>query len=179
MEKSFGTVAKMLGRLFYSPHVYRRLKRLIQDTKPDVAYVLHFLRRMSPSIIDACADAGVPVVVRLSDFGLICANKIFFRNGKNCQLCEKNQCYGLRYRCVKGSFFASAVRDLAHRFHRLRGVFKKTDVLVCPSLYMANVFGRNSYLIGEKNYLHDSIVTPKFPSDSILILSPVFPFTVL
>ncbi|MBC8395056.1 MAG: glycosyltransferase family 4 protein [Deltaproteobacteria bacterium] len=145
MKKTPGLVAKMLGRQFYSPHVYKKLRQLIRDTRPDVAYVLHFLKRMSPSVIDACADEGVPAVVRLSDFGLICANNIFFRDGKICQLCEKNQKYGLKYRCVKGSFFASTVRYLAHRFHELRGVFKKIDALVCPSKFMKEVFNRNSH----------------------------------
>lgn len=145
MKKTPGLVAKMLGRQFYSPHVYRKLKRLIQDTKPDVVYVLHFLKRLSPSILDACHHCRVPVVVRLSDFGLICANNIFFRDGKICQLCEKNQIHGLKYRCVKGSLFASAVRYLAHRFHETRGVFKKIDTLVCPSNFMTAVFSRNSH----------------------------------
>lgn len=143
MKKGPALVAKMLERQFFSPHVYKKLRRLIQETKPDVAYILHFLKRMSPSVIDACADAGVPVVVRLSDFGLICANSIFFRDGKVCQLCEKSQFYGLKYRCVKGSLFASAVRYLAHRFHEGRGVFKKIDTLVCPSKFTAEVFQRN------------------------------------
>ncbi len=143
MKKGPMLVAKMLGRQFYSPHVYKKLRRLIQDTNPDVAYVLHFLKRLSPSVIDACAAENVPVVARLSDFGLICANNIFFRDGKICQLCEKNQKYGLKYRCVKGSLFASTVRYLAHRFHEMRGVFRKIDTLVCPSKFMAEVFERN------------------------------------
>ena len=150
MKKGPALVARMLGRQFYSPHVYKKLQRLIRDTKPDVAYVLHFLKRMSPSVIDACAAEGVPVVVRLSDFGLICANSIFFRDGKVCQLCEKNQFYGLKYRCAKGSLFASAVRYLAHRFHESRGVFKKIDTLVCPSKFMSEVFRRNPHFQASK-----------------------------
>ena len=167
MKKTPGLVAKMLGRQFYSPHVYKKLRRLIRDTKPDVAYVLHFLKRMSPSVIDACADAGVPVVARLSDFGLICANNIFFRDGKICQLCEKNQFNGLKYRCVKGSLFASAVRYLAHRFHETRGVFKKIDTLVCPSKFMTAVFERNAHFgIAEVEHLPTFIDTAPFSSMS-------------
>ena len=165
MKKTPGLVAKMLGRQFYSPHVYRKLKRLIQDTKPDVVYVLHFLKRLSPSILDACHHCRVPAVVRLSDFGLICANNIFFRDGAVCQLCEKNQIHGLKHKCVKGSLFASAVRYLAHRFHEVRGVFKKIDTLVCPSRYMAKVFERNAHFgTSEVEHLPTFIDTaPFFP----------------
>ncbi len=145
MKKTPRLVAKMLARQFYSPHVYRKLKRLIKETKPDVAYVLHFLKRLSPAVIDACSYSGVPTVVRLSDFGLICANSIFFREGNICLECEKDQKNGLKYRCVKGSFFASAVRHYAHRFHEKRKVFHKIDHLVCPSKFMAEVFARNPH----------------------------------
>ena len=142
MKKTPGLVAKLLARQFYSPHVNRKLKTLIKDTQPDVAYVLHFLKRLSPSIFDACHSCGVPVVARLSDFGLICANSIFFRDGKTCLECESDQKNGLKYRCAKGSYFASAVRYYAHRFHAARNVFQKIDSLVCPSKFMAEVFGR-------------------------------------
>lgn len=145
MKKTPVLMAKLLARQFYSPHVYRRLKKLIQDTKPDVAYVLHFLKRLSPSIFDACNHCGVPVVVRLSDFGLICANSIFFRDGRVCTECEEDQKNGLRYQCAKGSFFPSAVRYYAHRFHEGRDAFGQVKALVCPSEFMTAVFSRNSY----------------------------------
>jgi len=145
MKKTPGLVSKMLARQFYSPHVYRKLKKLIKDTKPDVAYVLHFLKRLSPSIFDACHSCGVPVVVRLSDFGLICANSIFFRDGKVCLECEADQKMGLKNRCAKGSYSASAVRYHAHRFHEGRDAFGKVKSLVCPSKFMETVFSRNTY----------------------------------
>jgi len=145
MKKTPGLVAKMLARQFYSPHVYRKLTRLIRDTQPDVAYVLHFLKRLSPSIFDACHHCGVPIVVRLSDSGLICANSILFRDGKVCLECESNQKNGLKHRCVKGSFFASAVRYYAHRFHEARKVFYKINSLVCPSKFTTEVFSRSQH----------------------------------
>jgi len=153
MKKTPKLMVKMLARQFYSPHVYRKLKKLIKDTNPDVVYALHFLKRLSPSIFDACHRCGVPVVVRLSDFGLICANNILCRNGHICQDCEKNQIYGLKYKCVKGSFFASLIRYLAHRFHEMRGIFKKIDTLICPSQYMTRVFSKHA-IFGQLNVMH-------------------------
>ena len=77
---------KTIERAFYSPEVYRNLTRLIKDTKPDFAICLHFGRKLSPSVLSALHDSKVPFVVRLSDFGMICANSHMLRNEEVCEL---------------------------------------------------------------------------------------------
>src|SRR4051794_40783446 len=46
-------VARGLERLFYSREVEQAVIRIVQDTQPDVAYVLCYKRKLSPSVLVA------------------------------------------------------------------------------------------------------------------------------
>jgi glycosyltransferase involved in cell wall biosynthesis len=130
------TVYRMLERQFYSFHVKHRLERLIRDTKPDVAYILHHANKLGPSVVDACKKYNLPVVMRLSDFTLVCPNEHLYRNGGVCEECiERSLFRAVRHRCVKGSFPMSAVKAIAMAFHRIMRIYQKVDMVVSPSRF--------------------------------------------
>ena len=78
-------IIEVLGRLFYSINIKRKLEKLIQDKRPDTAYILHHYNKLSPSVIDACKKYNIPVYIRLSDYFLLCP-QAHMLNGNN-QLC--------------------------------------------------------------------------------------------
>jgi len=130
------SVMKSLERSFYSREVYRKLAALIEDEQPDVALVLHYLRKLSPSVLTCLHDHRVPFVVRLSDFGMVCANAHLFRDGGVCELCVTGSpLNGVRHRCVQGSLGASAVNYAATRFHRKAGYYDLISTFVVPSRF--------------------------------------------
>jgi glycosyltransferase involved in cell wall biosynthesis len=130
------TVARSIERAFYSPGVYRRLASLIAEAKPDVALVLHYLRKLSPSVLKCLADHHVPFAVRLSDFGMICPSAHLLRDGRICELCVGGNLWNsVRYRCVQGSLGASAVNFAATQFHRRAGYFDLIRTFVVPSRF--------------------------------------------
>lgn len=127
---------KTIERAFYSPEVYRNLTRLIKDTSPDFAIVLHFGRKLSPAVLSALYNSKVPFVVRLSDFGMICANSHMLRNEEICELCVKgNKFNSVKYRCVQESLGASVVDYAASRFHSAMKYFNKVNCFVIPSKF--------------------------------------------
>ena len=127
---------KTIERAFYSPEVYRNLARLIKDTKPDFAIVLHFGRKLSPSVLSALHDLKVPFTVRLSDFGMICANSHMLRNEEVCELCVKgNRINSVKYRCVQDSLGASVVDYAASQFQSLMKFNDKVKYYVIPSKF--------------------------------------------
>ena len=69
---SLGALALGLQRAFYAPDVHASVSRLVASANPDVAVVQQYLRKLSPSLLVALKEAGVPIVVRLSDFGMVC-----------------------------------------------------------------------------------------------------------
>ena len=135
--RNFASAWRGLERLFYSREVYDAVCRLIDASKPDVAYVLHYLRKLSPAVLAACADKGVPVVVRLSDFQMLCPAATMMRAGLECDLCIRGSlAHSVWHKCVKGSVVLSSLNAAALTYQRAKGYFSGIGGVVCPTLLM-------------------------------------------
>ncbi len=152
---------RLLDRSIYSLEARRYLSRLIDKVAHiDIAYLLNIYNYMSPSIIHTFLQHGIPVVVRLGDYHLLCPSYNFLRSGVPCTLClEGHYFHGLHYRCVKGSFAASALRVLSMYVHKWLKIYRHVVALVVPCRFMK-----------------DKLVAGGFPSDLIhLIKTPIVP----
>ncbi|MEE8528448.1 MAG: glycosyltransferase, partial [Gammaproteobacteria bacterium] len=88
----------------YSQGARRQLGRVIADFAPDVVHVHNFFPLITPSVYDACRDAGVPVVQTLHNYRTICAGALLLRNGRPCEDCIGGSPYqGALHGCYRGS----------------------------------------------------------------------------
>jgi glycosyltransferase involved in cell wall biosynthesis len=134
---SVGAKVRMARSAIYSREAYDNLRLLIRDTEPDLVYVLNYSTYLSPSIIDAAHDEHVPVVVRLSDYSMICANNNFFRNDHVCTECLDHGKYrGITHRCNGGSLSASMARVGAMYVHDARQIYQRVNAFVAPSRFL-------------------------------------------
>ena len=98
--------AKNALRMMHSSEAATQMKRLIADTKPDLAHIHHIYHQLSSSILYPLADAGVPVVQTVHDYKLVCPNYKLF-NPRTSSPCDK--CMGHTYyhaifeRCLQDS----------------------------------------------------------------------------
>lgn len=130
---------RALSRAFSSKEVYQSVKELIKVGRPDLAFVLHYLRKLSPSVLVAIKEANLPLIVRLSDFAMLCPGAHFLRDNEVCELCKGGKLWpSIRYRCVQGSIGASVVNTLATIYHRYKGYFELIDAFIIPTLFMKN-----------------------------------------
>jgi glycosyltransferase involved in cell wall biosynthesis len=129
--------AALAGRAIYSQAAKKAVQQIYHDHKPDIAYFLNFNNHISPSAIDACSEAGIPVVMRMSDFNLVCASNMYYRDGHGpCTDCKSGLHHAVINRCVHGSLVRSFAQVLANSFHRLSGVYKKVSAFVAPTEFM-------------------------------------------
>lgn len=136
-KKSFLTIKKQFERTFWSKEVYTDLSRLINNVKPDFAIVLHFLRKLSPSVLSALNDYNIPYVVRLSDFALVCPNALLLNNGQYCDKCIENGIFeSVKDKCIQNSYSASLVNFIATTYHNSIKIFEKVPLYICPSKYL-------------------------------------------
>lgn len=96
-------VGKMHGFLagLYSPKGVREMRRILKAERPDVVNVHNLFPFISPAALFVCKKTGVPVVMTVHNFRLICPTGLFMREGKPCELClEKSNEWGcVRYNC--------------------------------------------------------------------------------
>jgi len=136
-SKSLRTILKTIERSLYSREVERAVRQMVKDTQPDVAYILHYLRKLSPALLVGLKKENIPIVVRISDFMMICPAIHFLRDGVACTDCLDQHSLrpSLRYRCVKNSLAASLINYLSTSFHRWRSYFDLIDKFVIPSKF--------------------------------------------
>jgi glycosyltransferase involved in cell wall biosynthesis len=128
---------RTLSRLFYAKDVERAVVRIVADMRPQVAYVLHYLRKLSPSLLVGLKRAGLPIVVRLSDYAMVCPQAHCLRDGHPCELCVKGNLWpSIRYRCIQHSLAASALNSIATWYHRYRRFFELIDLFVTTNQFM-------------------------------------------
>jgi len=115
----------------------RRVAELVRDHKPDVAHLHNIYHQLTPSIVAALDDAGVPVVMTLHDYKLICPNYCHFAGGEYCYRCRGGRYYRAALaRCNGGSFARSALIGAEAYWQRWTGVYGRVRRFVAPSRFM-------------------------------------------
>jgi len=64
-------ISTALG-IVYNPQSRRALSRKLKEFSPDIVHIHNFFPLLSPSILDACREAGVPSVMTLHNFRILC-----------------------------------------------------------------------------------------------------------
>ena len=106
----------------YSMPGRRRAEAAISRYRPDVVHVHNFFPLLSPSVYDACREAGVPVIQTLHNYRLACPNALFFREGKVCEDCldQPFPLSGVMRGCYRNSRSQTAGVAAMIALHRLR-----------------------------------------------------------
>ncbi|MET9274980.1 glycosyltransferase [Kribbella sp. NPDC003557] len=111
--------AVLPARVVWSRASRYDLARDLFRHRPDVVHIHNTFPLLSPSVLYACRLAGVPAVITLHNYKLLCASGDFFRDGKVCHDCAGgNPASGMLHRCYRGSALATATTVLNTRGHR-------------------------------------------------------------
>jgi glycosyltransferase involved in cell wall biosynthesis len=156
-----------VAALALSPWNFRAahsLGRVATRLRPHVAHVHNTWFAMSPSVLLALRRAGVPVVMTLHNYRLLCANGALFRDGRPCEDCiGTHPWHGLRHRCYRDSALQSLPAAGTIAFHSLLGTWRRE-----VSLFLAlNEFSRARFVSGglppERIHVKPNFVTDPGP----------------
>lgn len=146
VKKTPKSIWQLLTRSIYSREVEKAIKKEIKDVKPDLVYIIHFVNKLSPSVITGASKMGIPVVLRLSDYFLLCPRFDFMYEKKVCEEClSKGYRSCIKKRCVKGSLFASVVRVFSMKFHKMINVYKNVYAFITPSEFLKKKLALNGF----------------------------------
>jgi glycosyltransferase involved in cell wall biosynthesis len=135
------TASKIVARQFYSPEGFFKARGMTNRVDADLVYSLHFLNKMSPSVLDGFKSMGLPVIVRISDFSVICPQGHLFTDGKICEACISDGFFqAVKRHCVKKSLGGSFIKACAWGFHRILGSLERVDAWVFPSNFTRSKF---------------------------------------
>ena len=130
----------------------------LKQQRPDVVHVHNFFPLLSPSIYDACADAGVPVVQTLHNFRTFCAGGFMLRNGRLCDKClDGSRYWGIVHRCYRDSLPGSVgVAAMIREYHRAP---ERVHRYVALNSYAQRTFARSGLpprrIVVKPNFVRD------------------------
>lgn len=171
---------QLLGRSMYYPEAYRRVSTIIDDHHIDMAYLLAIANYISPSIISAFKAQGIPVVMRLSDFNLLCPAYLFLREERPCEECMD---HGLQravvHRCLQGSALVSLARVIAMTTHRLMRIYDQVDAFIAPSRFLMAKMVQGGFPVEKLHHIPSPVkalpATPEGLGEYILYFGRIAP----
>ena len=164
--KKSGILGGLLNikNLVYNKEAKNKFNNLIQDFKPDLVHVFAIYVRLTPSILDACKENNVPVIMSCNDYKHICPNYKLFQNGKLCEQCKGGKFYNtVKNKCSKNSYKYSVASALEAYTHEYLNIYRKNvDLFLFASEFMAK---KTEEFWGKENFKWSTLKNP-FNSNS-------------
>lgn len=143
----------------WNGELYRRLRSLIRERRPQVVHIHNTFPLASPAVIRAAKAEGMPVVMTLHNYRLLCVNALFFRQGRVCEDCLGHLPWrGVVHGCYRGSRAASAAVAGMVSLHRLLGTWSLVDRFIALTEFARQKFIQAGFppakLVVKPNFVH-------------------------
>ncbi|WP_030745119.1 glycosyltransferase [Streptomyces sp. NRRL F-5135] len=93
----------------WNPAVRTELAARLRAERPDVVHVHNVFPLLSPAVLAACSDVGVPVVATLHNYTQVCPPGTLHRDGRSCTECVGSAASlpAVRHGCYRNSRLAT------------------------------------------------------------------------
>ena len=170
--KGWGQKFRGVKRILFGRESRAKLDEFLRIEKPDVAHLHNVYHHLSPAIISTLKRHGIPVVMTLHDYKVVCpAYKLFIR-GKTCERCRKGHfTWCFLKKCVKDSHIKSLVCTLEAWLHRKH--YNQVDCFISPSRFLQDKIKEMGFT-GKCVHIPNFVDMPPFeqpdpPSDPIIL----------
>lgn len=138
---------QLAGHAVYSVQARQKIRRVIEEFRPDLAHVRNIYHHLSPSILWELKRQRVPVLYHLNDFKLLCPSYNMVSRGNACERCRGGRFWNvLAEGCYGGGRIASVALAAEAYVHRwLRTYEKCVDRFVVPSRFVRRELIENGW----------------------------------
>ena len=151
MGMRFGKARSFFAGIYSVPSK-KEIRHVLDEFKPDIVQIQNLFPLISPSILPEIQGRGIPIIMRCSNFRLICPNGLFLSHGHLCEKCRNGNEFWCAILNCENNIFKSlgyAIRNYIARKCR----FYTHNI----TLYIAQTEFQKKYLINE-NFAPDRIV---------------------
>lgn len=147
---NFHTKIKGLKKYLYNTEAKDKLEKLINDFKPEVAHIHLFYGVLSASILKTLKKNGIPIVITIHDYRLLCpVNAMLDKEGNICEKCKDDKFYNcITKRCSQGNVFQSTVVT-AEAYMRK---YLYDPLTLINHFIFVSQFSRNKHISFDKRY---------------------------
>lgn len=108
--QSWSGQAKAFCTGVYNLAAKRLFREMLRRQRPDLVHFHNLFPLISPSILDECREAGIPVVMTVHNYRLVCPNGLHTVRGQSCERCVG----GREYHCVLNRCEDSLVKSAGY-----------------------------------------------------------------
>lgn len=128
-----------LPKMVYNGEAKAAFAKMIEEFCPDIIHAFAIYLRLTPAILDAAREAGVPVVLSCNDYKHLCPNYKLFHHGQICTECKGGRFHrALANRCCHDSSIISTASMIEAYVHDRLDIWRKNvAVFLFASRFMA------------------------------------------
>lgn len=152
--------------LLYSWDARAKMKKIIEAFRPDVVHLHNIHFQLTPSVIDAAFESGVPVVQTVHDTQMLCPSHMMadLASGHACSLCiTHGRLSCVRRRCIHGSLAKSLLGAAEGALYARLPQYDRVARYICPSRYMEGLLLRTARFAGKTLVIPNCAALPPIP----------------
>ncbi|MFG2129238.1 glycosyltransferase [Streptomyces sp. NPDC048751] len=159
----------------WNPAVRTELAARLRAERPDVVHVHNVFPLLSPAVLAACADAGVPAVATLHNYTQVCPPGTLQRDGRPCTECVGSAAAlpAVRHGCYRSSRLATVPLAVSLSVNRRRW-WSGVERFFCVSAAQRDVLVRSGMpaelLAVKHNFVPDPGVCRSGAGEHLLYL---------
>ena len=153
-------------RIVHNSSAARKLERFLSANPADVAHVHNLYHHLTPSVLGVLRRRGVPAVMTVHDYRLMCPVKHFFRMGEVCTRCLPHRYWHCVLDNCAGSPWAGAAvaaETFIQRF--FRRYLQNVQRVLCPSRFVYRALRRDGFPAGKLAVLANPVVFSGPPAE--------------
>lgn len=124
----------------HNPFAQKAFAKFLKSNRPAVVHIHNLYPLISPSILPVCKAFGVPVIMTVHNFRLVCPDGLLLSRGEICHRCLGGREYWCVLRNCENDIFKStgyAFRTMAARL--FRRYYDHVDHFICLSEFQKNI----------------------------------------
>jgi glycosyltransferase involved in cell wall biosynthesis len=129
-------------QVVYNPFARRALSKKLAEFQPDVVHIHNFFPLLSPSVFDACQDAGVPSVLTLHNFRILCPTALLHPADSGRHRSLRQACWWtIPKKVYRNSAAATTAVAMMVEYHKRTGTWtRKVDRFVALTDFAKRTF---------------------------------------
>lgn len=129
-------MAKAGLKMLYSMEAKKKLEKLIEAEKPDIAHLNIFQSQLTASVVDVLYKHHIPMVYTMHDLKALCPCYTMLTHGQVCEKCTDGHYSNcVKNRCMKDSTSKSILAALEAQVYRWRKTYQKLNLIITPSAF--------------------------------------------
>lgn len=152
-------------KIIYSLEAKKKISKVIRSFQPDIIHFNNINFQLTPSVIEAGAKLGIPMVQTVHDLQMLCPNHMMLDIQKKvpCECCIEGKKWScISKKCIHNSRIKSIIGLMENMIYSRKKTYDLIDTYICPSHFI------EEKLLHEQRFQGKTIVIHNFLSENYM-----------